>query len=140
MQTSVNRRRIHAGNRCCQHKQKIVFQELSGDSHCQRLLMDNCGVCRGGSTIFFKRGCTRLLLYLNTNKLHSFFFGIIPVVLENRRSSPGGGAHPLHPPPRSAPAQIPPTSSFWRFAMKELECILFAVLFVSQWGKIEKST
>ena len=30
----------------------------------------------------------------------------IPVVLENRRSSQGGGgrsAHPLHPPPRSAP-------------------------------------
>ena len=34
----------------------------------------------------------------------SFFFGRIPVVLENRRSSQrGGGAHPLHPPPRSAP-------------------------------------
>ena len=29
---------------------------------------------RGGSTIFFKRGCTRLLLYFNTNKPHSFFF------------------------------------------------------------------
>ena len=34
-----------------------------------------------------------------------FFFCRIPVVLENRRSSKGaGGAHPLHPPPRSAPA------------------------------------
>ena len=34
-----------------------------------------------------------------------FFFGRIPVVLENRRSAQegGGGAHPLHPPPRSAP-------------------------------------
>ena len=31
-----------------------------------------------------------------------FFFSRIPVVLENRRSS-RGGAHPLHPPPRSAP-------------------------------------
>ena len=32
-----------------------------------------------------------------------FFFGRIPVVLDNRRSSQGGwGAHPLHPPPRSA--------------------------------------
>ena len=30
--------------------------------------------CRGGSRIFFKRGCTRLLLYFNTNKTHSFFF------------------------------------------------------------------
>ena len=57
---------------------------------------------RGGSRIFFRRGCTLLLLYFNTNKPHSFFCRI-PVVLENRRSSCGGGAHPLHPPPRSAP-------------------------------------
>ena len=35
---------------------------------------------------------------------HIAFFGRIPVVLENRRPSQGGGAHPLHPPPRSAPA------------------------------------
>ena len=28
---------------------------------------------RGGSKIFFRRGCTRLLLYFNTNKAHSFF-------------------------------------------------------------------
>ena len=35
---------------------------------------------------------------------HIVFFCRIPVVLENRRSSRGGGgAHPLHPPPRSAP-------------------------------------
>ena len=51
---------------------------------------------------FFRRGCTRLLLYFNTNKPHSFFFGRLPVVLENRWSSQGG-AHPLLPPPRSAP-------------------------------------
>ena len=30
--------------RCCQHKQNIVFQELSGDSHSQLLLIDNCVV------------------------------------------------------------------------------------------------
>ena len=62
--------------------------------------------CRGGSRIFFRRGCSRLLLYFNTNKPHSFFFCRLPVVLENRRSSRGGGgggAHPVHPPPRSAP-------------------------------------
>ena len=29
---------------------------------------------RGGSRIFFRRGCTRLLLYFNTNKPHIFFF------------------------------------------------------------------
>ena len=58
--------------------------------------------CRGGSRIFFRRGCTRLLLYFNTNKPHSFCR--IPVVLENRRSS-RGGVHtpctlPLDPPLR----------------------------------------
>ena len=53
---------------------------------------------RGGSRIFFRRGCTRLLLYFNTNKPHSFFCRI-QVVLENRRSSQGGrDVHPLHPP------------------------------------------
>ena len=31
-------------------------------------------LCRGGSRIFFRRGCTRLLFYFNTNKPHSFFF------------------------------------------------------------------
>ena len=59
----------------------------------------------------------RLLLYFNTNKPHSFFCRI-PVVLENRRSSRGGGggaAHPLHPPPRSAPEsrhKLPSTANF----------------------------
>ena len=37
------------------------------------------------------------------NHIVFFFFGTILVVLENRRSS-RGGAHPLHLPPRSAPA------------------------------------
>ena len=62
---------------------------------------------RGGSRIFSRRGCTHLLLYFSTNKPYSFFFGRIPVVLENRRLSRGwgGGAHPLHPPPRSAPGR-----------------------------------
>ena len=49
VQTSGNTRRLHAadaGNRCCQHKQDIVFQELSGDSQSQNLLMDNCVVLK----------------------------------------------------------------------------------------------
>ena len=54
---------------------------------------------RGGSRIFFRRGCTRLLLYFNTNKPHSFFFWRIPVVLDNRRSSRGGGCAPPAPSP-----------------------------------------
>ena len=45
-------------------------------------------ISRGGSRIFFRRGCTRLLLYFNTSKPHSFLGGRTPVVLENRRSSP----------------------------------------------------
>ena len=36
-------------------------------THCFTFLL------RGGSRIFFRRGCTRLLLYFNTNKPHSFF-------------------------------------------------------------------
>ena len=52
--------------------------------------------------------CTRLLLYFNTNKPHSFSFCRRPVVLENGRSSQeggvgGGGAHPFLPHSRSAP-------------------------------------
>ena len=31
-------------------------------------------IYRGGSRIFFRRRFTRLLLYFNTNKPHSFFF------------------------------------------------------------------
>ena len=59
---------------------------------------------RGGSRIFFRRGCNRLLSTSTPiNHIVLFFFGRIPVVLENRGSG-RGGAHPLHPPPRSAPA------------------------------------
>ena len=63
---------------------------------------------RGGSRIFFRRGCTRLLLYFNTNKPHSFFFFCrIPDVLENRRSSQGGCTPcTLHPPHRSASEHV----------------------------------
>ena len=43
---------------------------------------------------------------------HIVFFCRIPVVLENRRSSQGGGgAHPLHPPPRSTSVIIDHYSS-----------------------------
>ena len=57
---------------------------------------------RGGSRIFFRMGCTRLLLYFNTNK-PEIFFCRIPVVLENRRASQGVGVRtprtlPLDPP------------------------------------------
>ena len=60
---------------------------------------------RGGSRIFFRRGCTRLLLYFNTNKPHSFFLQNTSCIRKPQVISRGGGkgAHPLHPPPRSGP-------------------------------------
>ena len=57
---------------------------------------------RGGSRIFFRRGCTSLLLYFNTNKPHSFFLQKTSCIRKPQVIS-GGCAHPLHPPPRSAP-------------------------------------
>ena len=60
-------------------------------------------LCRGGSRIYFRRGCTRLLLYFNTNKPH-FFLQNTSCIRKPQVISGRGGAHPLHPPPRSAPA------------------------------------
>ena len=58
----------------------------------------------GGSRISFRRGCTRLLLYFNTNKPHSFFFAEYQLYKKTAgHLMRGGAAHPLHPPPRSAP-------------------------------------
>ena len=74
---------------------------------------------KGGSRMFFRRGCTRLLLYFSTNKPHSFFFlqntSCIrkPQVISGR-----GGVHPLHPPLRSAPAWMvfhTNPCKFWNF-------------------------
>ena len=55
---------------------------------------------------FFRRGCTRLLLYFNTNKSHSFFFFFTEYQLYQKTTDHlrgEGGVHPLHPPPRSTP-------------------------------------
>ena len=86
-------------------RERVHFELLLNVKGCLSMTRIKMDYNRGGSRIFFRRGCTRLLLYFNTNKPHSFFFCRIPVVLENRRSSQGrrGGAHPLHPPPRSSP-------------------------------------
>ena len=60
---------------------------------------------RGGSRIFFRRGCTCLLLYFNTNKPHSFFFLQNTSCIRKPQVISGGrgDVHPLHPPLRSAP-------------------------------------
>ena len=59
----------------------------------------------GADQRFFLGGGALVSCSTSTPINHIFFFCRIPVVLENRRSSQGGrrGAHPLHPPPRSAP-------------------------------------
>ena len=60
----------------------------------------------GADPGFFLGGGALVSCSTSTPINHSFFCRI-PVVLENRRSSQGeGGAHPLHPPPRSAPGII----------------------------------
>ena len=57
---------------------ELIAQTASHQSNCESWLLwglprEGAGG-RGGSRIFFRRGCTRLLLYFNTNKPHSFFF------------------------------------------------------------------
>ena len=68
----------------------------------------NVSSVRGGSRIFFRRGCTRLLLYFNTNKPHSFFLQNTSCIRKPQVIS-AGGAHPLHPPLRSALVSSPET-------------------------------
>ena len=62
-------------------------------------------VIRGGSRISFRRGCTRLLLLTSTpiNQFFFFFLQNTSCIRKLQVISGGGGAHPLHPPPRSAP-------------------------------------
>ena len=89
----------------------MICEETSSYTKCTSCIykeglipIKNVVLRRGGSKIFFRRGCTRLFLHFNTNKPHSFFFfRRIPVVLENRRSCRGGGGRtpctlPLDPP------------------------------------------
>ena len=84
---------LHLSTPATQAIFSIFFREREGQGQIQ--------------DFFFRKGCTRLLLYFNTNKPHSFFFFCrIPVVLENRRSSRGGGVRsyctlPLDPPLRA---------------------------------------
>ena len=49
---------------------------------------------RGGSRSFFRRGYTRLLLYFNTNKPHSFFFLQDTSCIRKPQVISGGGHTP----------------------------------------------
>ena len=78
---------------------QLKFQSIRASKICSRTK-----AYVGADPRFFRRGCTRLLFYFNTNKPHSFFF------LQNTSciKKPQfilwrGGAYPLHPPPRSGP-------------------------------------
>ena len=81
---------------------------------------------------FFRRGCTRVLLYFNTNKPHSFFFFFLQNTSCIRKPQviSGRGAHPLHPPPRSAPA-LHFSKLFWIRVFAALDtfwqtCVVFS--------------
>ena len=61
--------------------------------------------CSGGCRIFFRRGCTRLLLYFNINKPYSFFFLQNTSCIRKPQVISGGGVRtpytlPLDPPLR----------------------------------------
>ena len=59
----------------------MICEETSSHTKCTSCIykeglipIKNGVLCRGGSKIFFRRGCTCLFLHFNTNKPHSFFF------------------------------------------------------------------
>ena len=60
--------------------QCLTYQKPTNTTS-QLLLISTCGnksvYIRGGSRMFFRRGCTRLLLYFNANKPQSFFFFLL---------------------------------------------------------------
>ena len=60
-------------------------------------------VLQGRIQDFFRRGCTRLFLYFNTNKPQFFFLQKTSCIRKLQVISGRGSAYPLHAPPRSAP-------------------------------------
>ena len=55
-------------------------------------------LCRGGSRIFFRWGCTCLLLYFNTNQPHGFFMQSTSCIRKPQVISGGGGGEGVHTP------------------------------------------
>ena len=84
----------------------IVFLTYSLDPECwsNQELSPRPGP--GADPGFFLRGGALVSCSTSTAINHIVLFCRIPVLLENRRSFKGG-AHPLHPPPRSAPEVYP---------------------------------
>ena len=89
---------------CSKSVKRFDFQTISPRKH-NKSVNDNI---QGRIQDFFRRGCTRILLYFNTNKPQPQFFWLL---LQNTSCirkpqvifGGGGGVHPLHPPPRSVP-------------------------------------
>ena len=64
-------------------------------------------ISTGADPGFFLGGVALVCCSTSTPINHMvFFFCRIPIVLENGRSSRGGGVHPQHPPPRYAPVLV----------------------------------
>ena len=78
----------------------MAMYTVASEKNREMLFIGNAGADPG---FFLGGGCTRLLLYFNTNKPQSFFLQNISCIRKPQVIS-GGGAHPLHPSPRSAPA------------------------------------
>ena len=71
--------------------------------------------CRGGSRIVFRRACTRLLLYFNTNKPHSFFLQNTSCIRKPQVISGGRGGVRT---PCTLPLDPPLVTPFWRSAQR----------------------
>ena len=67
--------------------------------------LSNQKLHKGGSRIFFRMGCTCLLLYFNTNKPHSFFFWQNTSGIRKPQAISGGCAPPA-PSPQIRPCCI----------------------------------
>ena len=101
--------KIHA--KCTMYHESKKFlgkMDLIPNQSTEKLRRDLVTCTQGRIQDFFEKGCTRLLLYFNTNKPHSFFFAEYQLYQKTASYLRGGagGAHPLHPPPRSAPGTV----------------------------------
>ena len=105
---AVNKSRKHSCFEIYSYLKDSAFTAVKRNKVCKR---GNIFVnrSRGGSRIFFRRGCTHLLLYFNTNKPHSFFWFFLQNTSCIRKqqviSGKGGGVCtpctlPLDPPLR----------------------------------------
>ena len=89
----------------------MIFRRNVSANVCQTIQAVKCTGADPGF-FFFRRGCTRPLLYFNTNKPQSFFLQNTSCIRKAQDiSRGGGGAHSLHPPPRSAPDVVMQNSS-----------------------------